>query len=89
MALLRCLKEGEMHGLQMIHRLKKVTSGAWEPSPGSVYPVLQEFEKQGIIKRRDEGRSVFYSLTPKGEEVFSFLHSEVKKHMVFLDWVLE
>jgi DNA-binding PadR family transcriptional regulator len=89
LALLRCLKEGEMHGLEMINRIKKITSGSWQPSPGSVYPVLQEFEKLGLIKRRDQGRAVFYSLTEKGDDTFSYLYKEVKKHMDFIDWVLE
>jgi DNA-binding PadR family transcriptional regulator len=89
LALLRCLKEGEMHGLDMIHRIQNITSGAWEPSPGSVYPVLQEFEKLGLIKKREMGRAIVYSLTNKGEEAFTHLHSEVINHMTFLDWILK
>jgi DNA-binding PadR family transcriptional regulator len=89
LALLRCLKDKEMHGLEMIHRIKEITSGSWEPSPGSVYPVLAEFEKLGMVNRRDRGRSVYYSLSGKGIETFDFLHSEVRKHMDFIDWVLE
>ena len=88
LALLKCLDEKEMHGLEMIHRIRDITSGIWEPSPGSVYPVLQEFEKAGYVSKYERGRSVVYSLTEKGEDAFHVLYKEGQDHMDFLDWVL-
>lgn len=89
LALLKCLTEGEMHGLQMIRRIRDVTSGTWEPSPGSVYPVLQEFEKAGLVSRYQKGRSQIYDLTEEGWVAFGVLFNDVKEHMDFLDWVLQ
>jgi DNA-binding PadR family transcriptional regulator len=89
LALLRCLMDGEMHGLKMIHKIKDVTQGDWQPSPGSVYPILQEFENISLVKKRGSGRSVYYSLTEKGKETFEHLNNEVKRQMNFLDWVMK
>jgi len=89
LSLLKCLYEKDMHGLDMIHRIKEITSGDWEPSPGSVYPVLQEFEKAGLVSKQEKGRSVIYTLTEQGKGAFKFLHKEVKRHMDFIEWVID
>lgn len=80
--------DGEIHGLDMIKKISEVTSGGWNPSPGSVYPVLQEFESIGLIQRRTQGRSIYYSLTEKGTDAFALLYSEVQNHLEFIDWVM-
>jgi len=78
-----------MHGLEMINRIKDVTRGEWVPSPGSVYPVLQEFESSGFVKKTNKGRMVKYSITEKGKEAFRVLHEEAGRQMEFMDWVMK
>lgn len=39
--------------------IEHVTRGFWRPSPGSVYPLLDEMARDGVIKRGEDGR---YSL---------------------------
>jgi len=40
--------------------------GLWRPSPGSVYPMLQQLTDEQLIKRHDsDGR---YEITPQGRE---------------------
>jgi DNA-binding PadR family transcriptional regulator len=73
----------------MINRIKEVTRGEWVPSPGSVYPALQEFEDSGFVVRTNKGRMVKYSITVNGKEAFRILHEEAKRQMKFMDWVME
>jgi DNA-binding PadR family transcriptional regulator len=87
-ALLRCLSEKDMHGLEMIHRIKEVTSGEWIPSPGSVYPILQKFEKVGYISKKQKGRSLIYSLTDDGDMALGSFHVEIKQLLNFIDWIM-
>lgn len=40
--------------------------GWWRPSPGSVYPMLQQLSEEGLVKKREtDGR---YEITPQGRE---------------------
>jgi len=65
-AVLALLKEQDMHGYQIIQELSERTDGAWNPSPGSIYPTLQLLEDQGLVaSEKDGGRRVF-SLTESG-----------------------
>ena len=45
--------------------IEKGSWGAWRPSPGSIYPLLDEMSKEGIIRKKDDGR---YELTEKGKD---------------------
>jgi DNA-binding PadR family transcriptional regulator len=65
-AILRLLAEQPMHGYQIIQELSDRSGGAWNPSPGSVYPTLAALEDQGLIRATElEGRRTF-SLTDNG-----------------------
>jgi DNA-binding PadR family transcriptional regulator len=39
-----------MHGYHIIQELETRSEGAWRPSPGSVYPTLQQLEDEGLVK---------------------------------------
>jgi DNA-binding PadR family transcriptional regulator len=48
-----------MHGYQMIQEVGERTGGVWRPSPGSVYPALQQLEDEGLVAiEKSEGRKV-------------------------------
>jgi len=62
-----------LNGYGLIKAIAERTGGAWRPSPGSVYPTLQQLVDEGLIHASgDEGRSV-YTLTDAG-------HAEVAAH---------
>jgi DNA-binding PadR family transcriptional regulator len=64
--LLAALLEGPAHGYEIMRRLETQAGGRWRPSPGSVYPLLQLLEDEGLVRGADaEGRRV-YELTPEG-----------------------
>ncbi|HVS44080.1 MAG TPA: PadR family transcriptional regulator [Candidatus Dormibacteraeota bacterium] len=66
-AILALLAEKPMHGYQIIQELSERSEGAWRPSPGSVYPTLQQLEDEGLVRavESDAGRRV-YELTDPG-----------------------
>jgi DNA-binding PadR family transcriptional regulator len=49
--------------------LAERSGGLWRPSPGSVYPVLQQLQDEGLVTVEDaEGRKVF-SITAAGRKL--------------------
>ena len=58
-----------MHGYQIIQELAERTGGVWRPSPGSVYPTLQQLEDEDLVRETasESGKRV-YELTDAGRE---------------------
>jgi DNA-binding PadR family transcriptional regulator len=65
-ALLSLLGEGPRNGYQMIQEIQNRSQGIWRPSPGSVYPALQQLEDEGLITGEESGGSRTYGLTEDG-----------------------
>ena len=65
-ALLVALGDGPGHGYELISRLEEKSGGAWRPSPGSVYPTLQLFEDEGLVKAEERDGKRVYALTDAG-----------------------
>ena len=62
------LTESPMHGYQIMQELDERSGGAWHPSPGSIYPTLQQLSDEGlIVGEAADGKNVF-SLTEAGRE---------------------
>ncbi|HTT36013.1 MAG TPA: PadR family transcriptional regulator [Thermoplasmata archaeon] len=59
------LSGGPKNGAELIAEVENLTGGWWRPSPGSVYPLLDQLLTDGLIAKRPDGR---YELTPKAEE---------------------
>ena len=56
-AALLLLDEGPKHGYQLIQEIGERSQGGWNPSPGSIYPVLQQLEDEGLLTfERVDGR---------------------------------
>jgi DNA-binding PadR family transcriptional regulator len=66
-AALALLAEEPMNGYQIIQAISERSDGVWRPSPGSVYPALQQLEDEGLIRAEaaDGGRRA-YQLTDEG-----------------------
>jgi DNA-binding PadR family transcriptional regulator len=66
-AILALLAEEPMHGYQIIQVIAERSGGTWTPSPGSVYPTLQQLEDEGLVEpaESETGRRVF-TLTEAG-----------------------
>jgi len=68
-AALALLSEQPMNGYQIIQEITDRSGGVWRPSPGSVYPALQQLEDEGLIGAvaGDGGRRA-YQLTDEGQQ---------------------
>jgi DNA-binding PadR family transcriptional regulator len=65
-AALLLLAEEPRNGYQLMQEIENRSEGAWRPSPGSVYPALQQLEDEGLIRSEEiEGRKA-YRLTVQG-----------------------
>jgi DNA-binding PadR family transcriptional regulator len=64
MLVLSMLSSSPKNGVEIMNEIEITTRGWWRPSPGSVYPVLDQLSKEGLIKKRDDGK---YELTEKGD----------------------
>ncbi|GAB2846606.1 PadR family transcriptional regulator [Actinocorallia aurea] len=65
-AILVLLTEGPRNGYQIIQDVVERTEGSWKPSPGAVYPALQQLSDEGLIRGAEaEGRKT-YTLTEEG-----------------------
>ncbi|SEG27428.1 DNA-binding transcriptional regulator, PadR family [Nonomuraea solani] len=67
-ALLALLHERPQNGYQMIQDIEERSRGVWRPSPGSVYPALQQLEDEGLVTGDEGGGSRTYRLTEQGRD---------------------
>ena len=66
-AILLLLSEEPMHGYQIMQELAERSGDMWRPSPGSIYPTLQQLTDEGLVTAEDsEGKKV-YHLTDAGK----------------------
>ena len=67
-ALLALLAEEPRNGYQLMQEIERRSEGVWRPSPGSVYPALQQLEDEALVRSDEsEGRKLFH-LTDAGRE---------------------
>lgn len=67
-AVLVLLAEQPRHGYDLIQAVDERTAGAWRPSPGSIYPILQVLEDEGLIGVETVDGRKTASLTDAGRE---------------------
>jgi len=67
-AILRLLAEEPMHGYQIMSELSARTDGMWQPSPGSIYPTLNQLEDEDLVRAEERDGKKVYALTDQGLE---------------------
>jgi len=50
------LRRQPRNGAEIMDDMEVMTHGWWRPSPGSVYPLLEEMVREGSIRKQDDGR---------------------------------
>ena len=65
---LKIIKDKPTHGYNIIKTITLRSKGCWTPSTGSIYPILESLESNGLIqsKEMEERRRKVYSITYKG-----------------------
>jgi DNA-binding PadR family transcriptional regulator len=64
---LKIIKDRPTHGYDIIKTIEARSEGRWTPSAGSIYPILEGLETNGIIRSEEVERKKVYAITPKGE----------------------
>jgi DNA-binding PadR family transcriptional regulator len=60
-------EDGEqLNGYQVIQRITERSDGAWKPSPGSVYPTVQQLQDEGLVESEDDHGRKTLGLTATG-----------------------
>lgn len=58
--------ETSPNGYQVITRITERSGGAWKPSPGSVYPTLQQLQDEGLVEIDESAGGRAVRLTAAG-----------------------
>jgi DNA-binding PadR family transcriptional regulator len=65
-AALLLLAEEPRNGYQIMQEVEERSQGVWRPSPGSVYPTLQQLEDEGLVRSKESGGQRLFELTDAG-----------------------
>ncbi|GAB3022918.1 PadR family transcriptional regulator [Natronobiforma cellulositropha] len=89
---LELLEEKPRYGYEILKEIREISGGHWEPSYGSVYPILYKFEEKGWterVEREDEPDRKYFELTEAGyEELDDRRERSADKAKEFADVIL-
>jgi len=80
-AILALLREGPRNGYQIMSEIEERSGGVWRPSPGAVYPALQQLADEGLIEAEESGGRRTFRLTEAGRR-----HVEEDPQMARAAW---
>lgn len=78
-AILSLLAEQPLNGYGLIKEITDRSGGTWHPSPGSIYPTLQQLVDEELIESSGEGKRTDFQLTDQGRDWVSQHAEEVAK----------
>jgi DNA-binding PadR family transcriptional regulator len=67
-AILSLLSEQPRNGYGLIKEITDRSGGTWYPSPGSIYPTLQQLVDEELIEPTGDGKRTEFQLTAGGTE---------------------
>jgi DNA-binding PadR family transcriptional regulator len=76
-AILAVLAAQPLNGYQVIQEISDKTSGAWRPSPGSVYPTIAQLEDEGLLEGDEERGRRTVRLTESGRAYLAEHEDEI------------
>ncbi|MDG7011255.1 MAG: PadR family transcriptional regulator [Nitrososphaerota archaeon] len=84
LAALKMLSESSLSGTDLAKQISRATSGEWSPGPGSIYLMLGELRKKGLINElpKREGNVRRYIISGRGKEELSRLTKETESDVV-------
>jgi DNA-binding PadR family transcriptional regulator len=53
---LQMLEREPLNGAEIMDQMDRMTMGWWRPSPGSIYPLLEQLEKDKLVTKQPDGR---------------------------------
>jgi DNA-binding PadR family transcriptional regulator len=88
LAILKILQDKPMHGYALMKEIERVTGEDWKPSPGSVYPALQELVADGLLTVHEDGRRRIYEITEEGKKASAFGLDHARRVLMQLERLL-
>jgi len=81
LAALRLLSESSLSGTGLAQQIERVSSGDWRPGPGSIYLVLGELRKKGLITEMPKrgGNLRRYVISGKGKDELARLSADANR----------
>src|SRR5918911_4008201 len=67
-AVLALLATEPMHGYQLMQAIAERSGGRWTPSPGAIYPTINQPEDEGLVTVTAESGRKLVTLTDAGRE---------------------
>ena len=78
LALLSLIEDEPAHGYELMKRLEERSGGMYRASAGTVYPVLQQLEDEGLVRIEEEGGKKVHHLTEAGREELMVHREEIE-----------
>jgi len=80
LAALKMLSESSLSGTDLAAQIRRVTGGEWSPGPGSIYLILGDLLRKGLITElpKREGNVRRYIISGKGKEELAKLAKETE-----------
>ena len=75
---LRLLHKEDLTGSEIINQINEKT-GFWKPSPGSIYPLMNELNEKKLVELKQDKNQKIYSITPEGKKILEKLRAEREK----------
>ena len=66
-----------MHGQEIADDIARRKGD--KPSPGTIYPALKNLREAGFLNEEKEGKTITYSLTPRGKKALSIAKKRFTK----------
>jgi DNA-binding PadR family transcriptional regulator len=79
LALLSLLEDEPAHGYELMKRLEERSGGMYRASAGTVYPVLQQLEDEGLVRGEEVDGKKVYHLTEEGREELLLHREEIER----------
>ena len=79
LVVLGLIGEGPRHGYDIIKGLKERFQGAYSPSPGAIYPMLQLLEDAGLVTSERHGVKRRYAVTEAGRAYLAESRDELDR----------
>ena len=79
LAILSLLADAPSNGYGLIKAITERTDGAWKPSPGSVYPTLQQLVDEELISSDEAATKSVFTLTEAGRAYVVEHADEIEK----------
>ncbi|MCT7375259.1 PadR family transcriptional regulator [Chelativorans salis] len=87
LVVLGLIAEEPRHGYDIIKALEARFQGAYSPSPGAIYPMLQMLEEADLVSSETEGNKRLFTITKQGRAFLDQHKDELERINAQLDEV--